>query len=197
MFSCETCKIFKNVVFYRTTPVTTSVIGEQINHPSWFTTIFWNAFLKNSCWWLPQKCKCLFVRLYITKKNNGKYLNNKTLKWSEALAQRCSVKKLFLETSQNSQKSTCSEACNFIKKETLTQVFSCECCEISKNIFSYRTSTVAASEWFIQRVLQDQRVLNNIAAVMFSLVSFETFWLVAGFIFNSCMRDFVSALNKL
>ena len=27
------------------------------------------------------------------------------------------------------------EASNFIKKETLTQVFSCEFCEISKNIF--------------------------------------------------------------
>ena len=27
------------------------------------------------------------------------------------------------------------EACNFIKKETLAQVFSCEFCEISKNTF--------------------------------------------------------------
>ena len=31
------------------------------------------------------------------------------------------------------------------KKETLTQVFSCKFCEISKNTFSYRTSPVAAS----------------------------------------------------
>ena len=37
------------------------------------------------------------------------------------------------------------EACNFIKKETLAHVFSCEFCEISKNIFSYRTTLVAAS----------------------------------------------------
>ena len=36
--------------------------------------------------------------------------------------------------------------CNFIKKETLAQMFSCEFCEISKNTFSYRTSLVAASE---------------------------------------------------
>ena len=28
-----------------------------------------------------------------------------------------------------------AEACNFIKKEALAQVFSCEFCEISKNIF--------------------------------------------------------------
>ena len=34
---------------------------------------------------------------------------------------------------------------NFIKKETLAQVFSCEFCEISKNTFSYRTPPVAAS----------------------------------------------------
>ena len=34
-----------------------------------------------------------------------------------------------------------TELCNFIKKETLTQVFS----EIAKNTFSYRTTPVAAS----------------------------------------------------
>ena len=28
-----------------------------------------------------------------------------------------------------------SEACNFIKKETLVEAFSCEFCEISKNTF--------------------------------------------------------------
>ena len=37
------------------------------------------------------------------------------------------------------------QACNFIKKETLAQVFSCEFFEISKNTFSYRTPLVAAS----------------------------------------------------
>ena len=37
------------------------------------------------------------------------------------------------------------QACNFIKKETLAQVFSCEFCEISKNIFFLRTPLVAAS----------------------------------------------------
>ena len=38
-----------------------------------------------------------------------------------------------------------SQACNFIKNETLEQVFSCEFCEISKNTFFYRTPPVAAS----------------------------------------------------
>ena len=60
----------------------------------------------------------------------------------EAVAQTCSVKKVFLEISQNSQENTCARvsffiklqgsACQFIKKETLTQVFSCKFCEISK-----------------------------------------------------------------
>ena len=46
---------------------------------------------------------------------------------------------LFLITSQ-------ADAYNFIKRETLAQVFSCEFCEISKNTFSCRTPPVAASE---------------------------------------------------
>ena len=37
------------------------------------------------------------------------------------------------------------KACNYIKKESLAQVFSCEFCEISKNTFLYRTPPVAAS----------------------------------------------------
>ena len=54
-------------------------------------------------------------------------------------------KKVFLEISQNWQENTCAivsfliklqaEACNFIKKETLAQVFSCQFCKISKNTF--------------------------------------------------------------
>ena len=37
------------------------------------------------------------------------------------------------------------EGCNFIKKETLAQVFSCEFYEISKNTFFHRKTPVAAS----------------------------------------------------
>ena len=56
---------------------------------------------------------------------------------------RCSVKKIFLENSQNSQENTCArvsfliklQACHFIRKQTLAQVFSCEFCEFSKNTF--------------------------------------------------------------
>ena len=35
--------------------------------------------------------------------------------------------------------------CNFIKKETLTQVFSCEFCEIYKNTFSREQLWATAS----------------------------------------------------
>ena len=63
---------------------------------------------------------------------------------TEAVAQRCSVEKVFLEISQNSQENTCArvsflKACNFIKNETLAQVFSSEFCGISENTFFYRT----------------------------------------------------------
>ena len=63
---------------------------------------------------------------------------------------------MFLEILQNSQENTCARvsfliklqaaAYNFIKKKTLVHVFSCEFCKIPKNIFSYRTRPVAASE---------------------------------------------------
>ena len=73
----------------------------------------------------------------------------------EAVAQTCFVRKVFLEILQNSQENTCAkaaglrpEACNFIKKETLAQVFPCPVnfAKISKSTFSYRAPPVAAFE---------------------------------------------------
>ena len=53
---------------------------------------------------------------------------------------RCEISsKLTVKTPERRQ------ACNFIKKETLTKAFSCEFYEISKNTFSYWTPPVAAS----------------------------------------------------
>ena len=66
---------------------------------------------------------------------------NLTVDW------RCSINKVFLEISLAS-------ACNFIKKEALAQVFSCEFCKISRNTFSFRTPLVAVSDrksWLIYR----------------------------------------------
>ena len=53
-------------------------------------------------------------------------------------------KKAVLRISQNSQQNR-AKAYDFIKKETLAQVFSCEFFEISKNNFFNRTPLVAAS----------------------------------------------------
>ena len=67
--------------------------------------------------------------------------------------QRCSIKKVFLKISQNSQENTCARvsscrphARNFIKRETLAQVFSCEFCEIFKNTFFTEQLWTTASE---------------------------------------------------
>ena len=38
------------------------------------------------------------------------------------------------------------QACNFIERNTLAQVFSCEFCKIFKNNFFYRAPPVASSE---------------------------------------------------
>ena len=63
--------------------------------------------------------------------------------------------KVFLEISQNLQENTRvwvslliklqASACNFIKKETLARVFSCEFCKISKNTFFIEQLRTTAS----------------------------------------------------
>ena len=81
---------------------------------------------------------------------------------------------MFLEISQNSQENTCArvsfliklQARNFIKKEILARVFSCEFCEISKNTFFYRTPPVAASVDTNLRKFQ-YKILNNILFLRF------------------------------
>ena len=70
--------------------------------------------------------------------------SNYNLCIAEVVARRVSVKKVFLEISQNSQKNTCASLF-FIKQEALAQVFSYEFCGISRNVFSYKNPPVAAS----------------------------------------------------
>ena len=69
-----------------------------------------------------------------------KMIVHKTSSGPEAVTRRCSVKKVFVETLQ-------ALPCNFVKKQTLSQVFSCEFCEISKENLSYRTPPMTASVW--------------------------------------------------
>ena len=53
------------------------------------------------------------------------------------------------------------QASNFIKKGTLTQVFSCEFCEISKNTFLHCTPLVAASEFKFQAQTLPIKISNS------------------------------------
>ena len=84
--------------------------------------------------------------------------------FTEAVIWSCSV-----EISRNSQESKCvrvsfliklQKVCNFIKKETLTQVFSCKFCEISKNTFFNRTPS-GCCFYFYNCLLYIQRRIQN------------------------------------
>ena len=59
---------------------------------------------------------------------------------------RCSIKKVFLEISQNSQENICArDLKKNLKKESLAQVFSCEFCKISKDtVFTEHFRTIAS-----------------------------------------------------
>ena len=55
----------------------------------------------------------------------------------------CTV--VFYQKQEFCKKGIQPEACNFIEKETLAQVFSCEFCKTSTNNISYKTPPVTAS----------------------------------------------------
>ena len=63
---------------------------------------------------------------------------------TEAVVQKCSVKKVFLKISQNLPENTLCQSLLF-KKETLAQVFLSEFYKIFKNTYFYTTPLVAAS----------------------------------------------------
>ena len=86
------------------------------------------------------------------------------------------MKKSFLEISQNSQENACVrdsfiiklQACNFIKKESLAKVFSCEFCEISKNTFLYRTSVAVFVSLALIGVKIPNGFVNAIGFLLFT-----------------------------
>ena len=80
---------------------------------------------------------------------------------SEAATRGALCEKVFLEIWQNSHENTCSrvsfliklpEASNFINKETLAQVFSCEFCEISQNTFFTENLWTTASNIYLSTI---------------------------------------------
>ena len=73
----------------------------------------------------------------------------------EAFCKKSALRKIYLLLAKFIKKF------NFIKKETLPQLFSCEFCGISKNTFSYRTPLAAASvysnKWVNASSFMDRR----------------------------------------
>ena len=65
-------------------------------------------------------------------------------------------------------------ACNFIKREALAQVFSCEFCEIPKNTFSYRAPPVAD---FVHGMLQLGLILQKVIWFTFSMFFSKNYFL--------------------
>ena len=63
-----------------------------------------------------------------------------------------------------------SKVCNFIKKEALAQVFPCESCEISKNIFFTEHLSMAAS---VKAGLYDEIFLSQVVKFFFQQFPFN------------------------
>ena len=104
-------------------------------HGFWYVLLF--LLLPHFLLW-----KCI-ADSYCTLKNRLRHVRIRNKDFNSIFSvrnsdQKCSVGKRVLSCRPG--------ACNFIKKETLAQMFSCEFCEISKNTFPYRTPTIAASE---------------------------------------------------
>ena len=74
---------------------------------------------------------------------------------------RCSTKKVFLKFFQISQETGLrSQACNFIKKVTPAQVFSCEFCEIFENSFFAEHLWVSASAHYTSSCYFHERKID-------------------------------------
>ena len=70
----------------------------------------------------------------------------------------------------------------FIKKEILAQMFSCEFCQISKNIFSYRTLPVAASDTILTTFIRIVTRLDPYVSIerkkMYQFLNDEKFFVI-------------------
>ena len=124
----------------------------EISQNSQEKTCAGDSFLKNSLW---PRCFPVnfakFLRTPFSQNSSGWLLMLRDYFTFRSSHQRCSIKKVFLEISQNSHNLTKQlhqslyfnkvsilikvSGLQLIKKDTLAQVFSCEFYEISKNIF--------------------------------------------------------------
>ena len=166
-------KVAKHL-FYRT-PLGNLAFHQRKPHPIQIPTALYilhmscfvveMSFSKSSCF----KVNCEIYGFHFHKKLDfWSILSFLRIDPKEVVAQRCSVKKVLLKISQRSQENTCATvsfliklqagACNFIKKETLAQVFSREFCEISKKTFLHRTPL---GDCFCQKWTQSGHFLQN------------------------------------
>ena len=76
---------------------------------------------------------CRPVELYSNKTSLDNSMWKDTSQHSEAVSRRCSVRGVLRSSAKFTGKHLRHEACNSIKKEAPTQVFSCELCKIYKN----------------------------------------------------------------
>ena len=77
---------------------------------------------------------------------------------AEAVSQRCSVKKVFLEILQNSQESTCARVSFFKKKDSGTDVF---LCLRPATFFKKRDSSTCVFLWILQNFLEHLFLQNT------------------------------------
>ena len=93
-------------------------------------------------------------RLFLWTQSNLNLEIRRRLRYLRSSHQRCSMKKGVL---RNFAKFTGKHLCqsNYIKKETLAQVFSCEFCGLSKNTFfaEQLKATASVYEYLIQETL--------------------------------------------
>ena len=87
-------------------------------------------------------------------------LHDIAVKCNGAVARKYSVIKVFLKIQQNSQESTCLGVSFLIKRESNIGVL-CKCCEIFKNVFSYRTPSVAATTYTVSTETNDHKRIGT------------------------------------
>ena len=102
--------------------------GQRIVSPPYFENehYFPEKVFSICLWWSSHHSLCLLHVLFNVFRLFFSWTSHT---FPEAVVWRCSVKKVFLNISQNSHGNTCA------KKETLAQGFSCEFCQIFKNTF--------------------------------------------------------------
>ena len=122
MFSCKSCEIFKNTIFYRAPPVVASESFLKIFH--FCDMIFCIEKGQNDLFVeaIVQRCfvKKVFLGFWQSSQENT-YARVSFLIKLQALGLQ------------------------FYQKKALAQVFSCELCQICKNAFLHRTPLVAVS----------------------------------------------------